>query len=394
MDQYKIAELIFLELQNKLSEEERTVLNNWITQEPENRIVYEKIVNEENLKKRMEAYDKLEIEKFWNRFDAKINEKEKVRRLGITTIMKYAAAILIPVLITTYIYTQREKIFPHKEITQTISVLPGTQRAILTTADNKKIELGQTSNKRVFNFGKTVVTDTSDILTYINPDMEDISSEPETVFNSLETPKGGEYTIILSDWTKVFLNAETKLTFPKTFNGKTREVTLKGEAYFEVTKNESQPFIVKTEDYDIRVYGTSFNVSAYQTDNLAHTTLVEGSVEIIVHNSATMKLIPGQQAAYNKSTKKIYKREVETYLYTDWKDGLFAFDNESLENILFRLSRWYDFNTEFSDSKLANYHFSGTLNRYDELDKVLDMVALTTNVSFEIKSDLVIIKEK
>jgi transmembrane sensor len=394
MDQYRIAELIFLELQDKLSEEERAVFHNWLNQDPENRIVYEKIVNEENLKKRIEAYDKLEIEKFWNRFDAKINEKEKVRRFGITTIMKYAAAILIPVLITTYIYTQREKIFAHKEIAQTMSVLPGIQKAILTTSDNKKIELGQTTNKRVFNLGKTVVTDTSNILTYTNPDKKDKYSEPKVVFNSLETPRGGEYTIILSDGTKVFLNAETKLTFPKSFNSNTREVTVKGEAFFEVTKNESQPFIVKTEEYDIRVYGTSFNVSAYQTDNLTHTTLVEGSVEIIVHDTATIKLVPGQQAAYNKSTKKVFKREVETYLYTDWKDGLFAFDNESLENILVRLSRWYDFKTEFPDSNAANYHFSGILNRYDELDKVLDMIALTTNVSFEIKSGTVIIKEK
>jgi ferric-dicitrate binding protein FerR (iron transport regulator) len=394
IDQYRIAELIFLELKGELKKEERRLLFDWVNQSPDNQAFYKKIINEKNIINKINAYRRVNRKGAWNKINSRIEEKGKIRKLDSYRIVKYAAAVIIPLVIGSYLLLKHDIIFKNKETLNGPVIISGTQKAILSTSTNERIELGENGKRRIFNFTKATVIDTSHTLTYQNREAEQIEKTSEIALNTLETPRGGEYTLILSDETKVFLNAETKLTFPETFDENSREVTLEGEAYFEVSKSASRPFIVKTDKFNIRVYGTSFNVSAYKSDNIAHTTLVEGSVEVSVNNENAVRLVPGEQACYNKSNDELYTHEVETYIYTDWKDGKFVFANESLENIMIRLSRWYDTETKFINDDMKNYHFSGTLNRYDEINKILDMIALTTNISFEIKANTIIIAHK
>ncbi|MBN1116891.1 MAG: FecR family protein [Bacteroidales bacterium] len=393
IDKFKIAELIVAELKGELSESDRNLLNKWKNDSSENLNLYNKIVDENNIAKKITAIHNTEKEEAWNRLDKELQET-KPNKIPFRSILKFAAAAAVILFISgTYLFLKHNSI-PGNEKAQSIEklIVSGTRKAILTTSDNQKIELGNAPKKRVFQLRKTSVSDTNSTLTFQTAGEEKPNQLTEIALNTIETPRGGEYSIILSEGTKVYLNAETRFIFPEVFTGKTREVELEGEAYFEVTKNMNQPFIVRTENFNIRVYGTSFNVSAYVEDKTDHTTLIEGSVELFKDDNYKVKLEPGQQAGYDKSTTEFYSKEVETYLYTDWKDGLFVFDNESLENIMNRLTRWYDFNTEYLDDKARNYHFTGTLNRYDSVDKILKMIALTSNISFEIKSDKIIVK--
>ncbi|MFC2137760.1 FecR domain-containing protein, partial [Bacteroidota bacterium] len=391
IDEYKIAELIFLELNGEITDADKEALYKWINESSDNQELYNKIINENNIKNKIDFYNKLDKQKAWNNLSQQLDEKEKIKNINFPKILKYAA-VLIPLLIGGYILVNYNNSFIEEEITIAETIPPGTQKATLTTSTNEKIELGKTEKKRIFNFKKATVTDTSHTLTYQNIDKE-TKKEVEIAYNTLETPRGGEYTLILSDGTRVFLNAETKLVFPEIFIENTREVTLEGEAYFEVAKLDSKPFIVKTKKYDVKVYGTVFNVSAYENDINIHTTLVEGSVGINLNNEE-IRLIPGEQINYNKEDDEISKKKVDTYVYTAWKEGKFVFEQESLENILNRLSRWYNTEVHFETEKLKNYHFSGTLNRYDNIDEILDMIALTTNIEFKISDNMILVKKK
>ena len=392
MDEYKIAELIFLELQENISDADKKVLHNWINESEENTILYQKIITEKNIVNKIGTYNKIDKKAAWSNLNLLIDKKTNVRKINFIKVIKYAAVISIPIIIGAYYLFNNILQSDKNEIAEVHTISPGTQKAILTTSTNNKIELGKTEKKQVFRFSKAVVTDTSQTLTY-QKNEEVIEQEVEITYNTLETPRGGEYTLVLSDGTTVYLNAESNLVFPEAFPGESREVTLEGEAYFEVTKSESKPFIVKTNEYDIKVYGTAFNVSAYESDNFTHTTLVEGSVGL-TYNKDEIKLEPGEQANLNKTTHEISKKEVDTYVYIAWKDGKFVFANESLENILKRLSRWYNTEAYYEKEKLKNYHFSGTLNRYDNIDEILNMIALTTNIKFKIENQMILVKEK
>ena len=391
-DKYQIAELIFLELKGEIREADKQVLQNWKNESEENQTLYIKIVNENAIKNKISYYNKIDKKNAWTKLSRQLDDKGNVKKINFSEILKYAAVIALPLLIGTYIILNHSSVFPDKEIAVVETISPGTQKAILTTSTNEKIELGQTEKKRIFNFKKATVTDTSQTLTYQNIEV-DSKKEIEIAYNKLETPRGGEYTLILSDGTKVFLNAETKLVFPETFHGETREIMLEGEAYFEVSKSETKAFIVKTNEYDIKVYGTSFNVSAYESDINIQTTLVEGSVGINLNNDE-IRLTPGEQANFNKINKKLSTKEVDTYVYTAWKDGKFVFANESLEDIMLRLSRWYNTEAVYENEKLKNYHFSGTVNRYNNIDEILDMIALTTNIKFNINDNIIFVEEK
>ncbi len=389
LDEYKIAKLIFLELKGEINEAEKKLLHNWINKSDKNKKLYNKIIDENNIINKVKAYNKINNNDAWEKLAKQLYEKQKIKRISFASLLKYAAIIAIPLLIGGYFLFSNFNQNNNNLIADKQIIIPGTQKAILTTSTNEKIELGKTKRKQIFNFKKATVTDTSETLTYNEKGKE----TTEIAFNTLETPRGGEYTLVLSDGTKVYLNAETKLVFPETFAGETREVTLDGEAYFEVAKSETNPFIIKTSEYDIKVYGTSFNVSAYATDLINHTTLVEGSIGITLDDNE-LKLIPGEQANFNKANNKLSKKEVDTYAYTAWKDGKFVFTNESLDNILTRLSRWYNTEVYFENENLKNYHFSGTLNRYDNIGELLDMIALTTNIKFKIENQMILVKEK
>ena len=240
------------------------------------------------------------------------------------------------------------------------------------------------------------ITDTSYTLSYASIDSLQTGTN-ELEYNKLIIPRGGEYTLKLSDGTEVILNSETNLKYPVLFAQNERKVYLEGEAFFNVKNSKETPFIVTINDVEVKVYGTSFNVSAYTNENDIKTTLVEGSVGVSYPNNKDkpeQKLKPGQQFCYNKNTGKFNLKTVNTDLYTAWTKGIFVFENEPLDNILKKLARWYNFEFEFKDNKLKYQRFTGDLRRYDDIKKILDMISIASQVKFKIENTKVIISNK
>ena len=209
--------------------------------------------------------------------------------------------------------------------------------------------------------------------------------------NKLYVPRRGEYNLTLSDGTRVFLNSDSRLIYPVAFGKGKREVILQGEGYFDVAKDAVRPFLVRTDDMIVRVLGTSFNLKCYPGDTRVEATLVRGSVEV-VGGEREMLLAPGEQACLNRGSGKMEKAKVNTALYTSWKDGLFIFERERLEDILTILSRWYDVVIFYRRTDVKDDLFTGDLRKYDNIEEHLKMLEMTTNVQFEISGNTIIVK--
>ena len=214
----------------------------------------------------------------------------------------------------------------------------------------------------------------------------------EIRYNKVEIPRGGEYQIVLGDGTRVYLNAQTELRFPESFaNSEQRLVYLSGEAYFEVAKNPSKPFIVQCKDYAVKVLGTSFNVNSYEGDETSKTTLATGKVEIDMDGKQTI-LNPGQQAIIKDGEVNV--KEVDVEVYTTWMYENFRFKSESIQEIMTKLSRWYTIDVFYMNEAVKNYNFTGYLPRYAKIADVLELLSLTTNIKFDVKGRTVTVMEK
>ncbi len=223
----------------------------------------------------------------------------------------------------------------------------------------------------------------------------DYSEQTENVvgYNELIVPKCGEYRLRLPDGSVVVLNAESRLRFPLNFSGEKREVFLNGEACFEVAKDSLRPFIVHTTKTDVRVLGTLFNVSAYPEEGQTEITLVNGAVQVDA-GELQEKLRPDQQLILDNQTLRARVRNVDARTYIAWTDGLFRFDAMSLEQLMLRLSRWFDISYEFKDEALKNVRFTGGFRKYDNINHIIKMIGEITNVSFNIVDNKVIIDKK
>lgn len=204
-------------------------------------------------------------------------------------------------------------------------------------------------------------------------------------YHTIVTPRGGEFQVDLPDGSKVWLNAASSIRFPTNFTGDQRQVKISGEVYFQVTKDRDRPFIVDVGDQLITVLGTQFNVNAYKDEQSVQTSLVEGKVAIqSIHDN--LVLSPGQRANYNKKSAKM---TTDTFNVSDvlaWQRGEFVFNAESIQSIMRKIERWYDVEIVYDNSdNITEKVFSGSISRFEQVDEVLNMLALTGTVSFETK---------
>ena len=264
---------------------------------------------------------------------------------------------------------------------------PGGTKAYLTLANGHRIALSDTTNGKIAIQSGVVITKTGDgQLVYqaapaVNPG---INTEP--AYNMIETPKGGQYRVVLPDGTQVWLNAASSLKYPARFAGNERKVELTGEGYFEVVHNSRQPFKVTTNGLVVEDLGTHFNINCYTDEPAALTTLLEGAVKV---NGKTT-LHPGEQAQLMVSGT-LAVRTVDTDEAVAWKNGVFMFSNESLGSIMRKIGRWYNTDITFSNEQLKQVTFSGTISRLDNVSKVLRRLALTNEATFSIENNRIII---
>ena len=266
-------------------------------------------------------------------------------------------------------------------------IRPGKDKAILTLADGRQILLDSAGNGVLADQnGVDVHKVQNGQLIYTENQAGESGQAAGTgqmVYNSIETPKGGKYQLVLPDGTKVWLNAGSRLKFPTRFTGDRRIVSMQGEAYFEVAKDARHPFIVQTSrGMDVRVLGTHFNISDYPDQAAVKTTLLEGSVRV-VHNRDSLMIVPGQQALMSADGTLTKKADIDLDQVIAWKDGLFYFDQMHIESIMQALSRWYDIEVVYVGDHPADL-FSAIMNRGNDIYEILSMLEATEKVHFKI----------
>ena len=263
-------------------------------------------------------------------------------------------------------------------------ISPGTERATLTLSDGKTVPLeNQYTNKA------NAILETATLhhgrLSY---DKDRYDEGQTTSFHTLTTPRGGQYQLRLADGTKVWLNASSSITYPISFSKTERRVSVRGEVYFDVSKDDSKPFVVESHRQKVKVLGTQFNISAYDDDPAITTTLIEGSVE--VSHATTQEILilkPGQQAA---AEDHLTVHEVNLHTSTAWKDGDFVFDKENLGSVLRKVARWYDVEIE-CPSNLESITYSGFVSRSKPLSAIVKMIQSTNNVKIQLKERRIIV---
>jgi transmembrane sensor len=318
---------------------------------------------------------------------------EKNSKTGYPFWIRIAASVLVLLVGAYFIFDKKQNanrkddlnkvaMLPEKPAT----ILPGRNRAMLTTADGNSIILDSIQNGMLTKLGHTNVKKQDGLLIYKASAV--FNGDTQVSYNTLSTPRGGQYQIILSDGSKVWLNAASSIRFPTVFSGKLREVTLTGEAYFEVAKNKEKPFQVKVGDMKIAVLGTHFNVNAYEDEAEIKTSLLEGSVRINNGNGSGV-LQPGQQAVVNNKSDQIKTGNVDLKEVMAWKNGLFRFEGADITTIMREIGRWYDVEIVYT-GKVPNHHFVGKINRNVELSEVLRILELS-NVKFSVAGNKIIV---
>ncbi|WP_442587073.1 FecR domain-containing protein [Pedobacter sp. AW31-3R] len=314
------------------------------------------------------------------------NIPAKVIRLR--NVWPYAAAVLLVLTagLTFYMLEKKPLRAVKEETMASKTIQPGSKKAILTLADGSQVALEQTIVGNIP--GQANLKQDNGQLIYENNAR--LAPAAENAQNTITTPKGGEYQLILHDGTKVWLNAATRLSYPVQFSGSERRVKVEGEAYFEVAKNAEMPFIVQGNGTEVRVLGTHFNVSAYADDDYVKTTLVEGSVEVRKNQQKAM-LKPGQEALINFSVPGIKVSDVDTEQALAWKNGYFMFDNQDIKGVMKLVGRWYNVDIAYQGN-LAGKTFGGTISRFGDIRELLKSMELTGTIHFEIQGRRVIVK--
>jgi len=261
-------------------------------------------------------------------------------------------------------------------------VAPGQEGAILTLSNGKTIVLDNADNGSLAQQGATEVIKKNGQLVYANQ-----GSSSEVLYNTMTTPKGRQYSLVLADGSKVWLNAASSITFPTAFDGKERRVSITGEAYFEIAHNAQMPFTVQKGEMSIQVLGTHFNVNSYEDENSINVTLLEGLVKMTKGNVNSF-IKPGQQARLqNEGIKLINNADINAIMA--WKNGLFVFDGTDIGALMRQLSRWYDVDVVYD--KKINDVFYAEIPRNTKLSDVLRALELTGQVKFEINGKEIIV---
>jgi len=296
-----------------------------------------------------------------------------------------AAAILLVIFsIGVLLYKANTSTEP-KNVDYAALIQPGKNKAVLTLADGKKVILDNVSSGAIAEQnGIQIKKKENGTLEYVQVEGTSSNNRVQNIFNTIETPRGGQYKIILDDGTIVWLNAASSLRYPLHFNGAERKVELTGEGYFEVAHLKAKPFIVVTNKQEVEVLGTHFNINAYTDEEDVKTTLLEGSVKVktLRDRNQSKYLKPGEQSVLNNNSWQV--KQVDAAAQVDWKNGRFIFKDEELKSVMRKLARWYDIEVDYNQS-LENLSFSGKISRSKTLKDVLRILTRTNDVTFKVK---------
>lgn len=337
--------------------------------------IYEKLRESENVPGDTTKLRELSFKNISARIDA---QNKPVRRLHLirSAWFKYAAAIILIVGTATFLLTKEPATRPATENITKSTILPGSEKAILTLSDGRRIELNNATSETISDGTLSIKNDSGQL---VYEGLPIPNGGAGVAFNTMSTPAGGKYQLVLSDGTKVWLNAASSITYPIAFRTSTREVSITGEVYFEVAANKSKPFIVKTISEEIKVLGTSFNINSYNNEPHPKTSLIAGSVKV-----ANKILQPGQAFINGKIIKTNIAQDIA------WINGVFNFESMSFQQAMRQISRWYDIEIEY-EKEIPNIELEGKMGMDLNLTQVLESLK-DVNVRFRLSGRKLIIQ--
>ncbi|SHM58710.1 FecR family protein [Mucilaginibacter sp. OK098] len=371
-------DLISKYLRDDISPEERVLVEQWFIKD---------LKDSHNLPThdRIEAADKRVRENLLKHIG---EQKSIIKPINIWPRFLAAASILLFVAIGGYYILHKSQVKLQMAANNIHDIAPGGNKAILTLANGKQIVLTGAKNGRLAMQGNIAVTKSADgELVY---DSQPANVTGEITYNTMATPRGGQYHLKLADGTNVWLNAASSIKYPTTFAGKSREVEITGEAYFEVVHNAAMPFRVISNGQKVEVLGTHFNVNTYIDEPAIKTTLIEGSVKVTTAKHITM-LKPGQQAVINSEDntpiKIIDNADAEQVLA--WKNEEFNFSDTDIQTVMRQIGRWYDVDIEYA-GKIPGDRLSGTFSRNLTASKALKLLKFS-GINFKIEGRKIIV---
>lgn len=382
-----ISQLIVRSILGTLDDQGRQELDTWLAADTRHRELLEELSRPATLEQHIAELQRIDRHKAQTMMEQRIREAEsrkqestapKRHRQSLSRSYWLAGiAAMLLLIFGTYYYIDKVTIGHRPVATRTESrpavITHGTTQALLRLSDGKVIRLGadQQANRRAIakacgrNYhGNIVVT----------------------------TPRGGEYRLTLTDGTEISLNAGSRLEYPAVFDGKERRVKAEGEAYFKVTHDKEHPFFVETGGQELHVVGTEFNINSYTAGTVV-TTLIHGIVTIHPRGAkgGVLTLHPGEQAEYNDKSGSAQIRQANTEVVGSWTTGSFVFENQTLEQIMEELSRWYDFDYTFRNAALRQTVFMGSVPRYGNFKNVLHILEMSGGIHFQVKGKRVYI---
>lgn len=397
----RIVRLLHRQLTGEvLTAGEQQELDAWKNTSPSNTTLHEKINDEAAVRQMLQTWYHIERNREKNKIrflamlqqlqHSSINNRPLLHFLR-SPLFRYAAAAVLLIGIATFVWlAQRSHIQPGSNAVtagKSTPIVPGREGAILTLADGSTMVLDSVGNGVLANQNGTSVVLQNGQLAYTTGNV----TSGVAVYNTVSTPKGRQFKLILPDGTKVWLNAASVIKYPTSFEDKERNISVQGEAYFEVAQNVKAPFKITTgEATTIEVLGTSFNINAYTNEYTIRTTLLNGAVRInAYHQTATLK--SGQQAAVNPSKGQlVVLNAVNTDQVMAWKNGLFNFEDASLDEVMRQLERWYDIEVVY-EKGIPIAHFGGEINKQNTLQDVLQILE-GSNVNFQLEGRKLIVK--
>lgn len=367
--------IIIKKLNNCLSKKEEAIFDKWYNESSKHRDYFTNVKT--NYKSDSPTID---IEKAWNSFYKKIETKPKK-----IAFWKYKVAAVIVLMLSIPFLVNKFNPAPTQPIQTTENIEPGKNKATLTVEDGTQIYLEKGQEYQTQNSisnGEKIVYN------------QKTSTKKTLVYNYLTVPRGGAFFITLADGSKAWLNSQTKLKYPVNFiKGLPRQVELVyGEAYFEISpssKHDGAHFKVITNDQEVEVLGTKFNVKAYSDEKWIYTTLVEGKIAILANNNKTL-LNPNQQAILGENEMLV--KLVDTNTEISWTKGVFSFKDMSLKNIMQVLSRWYDVDVVFLNQKIESELFTGVIGKELAIEEILKIINKVNDIKYEINNNTIILK--
>lgn len=380
-DKFKIAKVLASLFTHSATPDEEKAYRVWLDESPEHRKMAERILNQETYEKNNLLLRDFPSQQAWEKIYPLLGEEKPVRRFSWGRSLKYAALILLLLLPASYLIYN----WVGEEPIDVIAPGVSGGEVVLSNGNTLRIPDGALPEGATEIF----IIDPKGI-NYHTPDNKPQVKEFK---NTLRTLQGMECSITLSDGTKVHLNAESQLTYPVCFSSKERIVQIEGEAYFDVAPDKDHPFIVQMPHGSVRVTGTSFNVRAYPDEKTECITLISGSVTISSEDKE-FALIPGQHYIFDKTSGKESVTDVNTELYTSWQSGSFVFLNVPLEDIMSYLSKWYGCKYVFNDEAAKNVKIGGYLNRYKNMNPIINMIKGTNHVDIKQQEGVLHISHK